>query len=197
MAAHSSLTGANLHEPKGAASAGDKEFYVTDGLGSGAWTDFPTGWGSYVDASTTQTFGTTESKLIIDSDAGTTSEAYLPQAIRGSGSLWDGTNDCLTPVAIGDAYDIRLNLPITGKTGTPTLLTLRLDIGGLAAASIVVLEGSVAAAKTPPYTISSNFHIFCLATFLANGGQFFVSTDSGTVDVDLPSILIIRTHGEV
>lgn len=34
---HSSLTGAELHEPKGADSASSGEVYVSDGAGSGAW----------------------------------------------------------------------------------------------------------------------------------------------------------------
>lgn len=38
MAAHSTLTGADLHEPKGVASANSGEVYVANGAGSGAWT---------------------------------------------------------------------------------------------------------------------------------------------------------------
>lgn len=37
MAEHSDLTGADLHEPKGAASANAGEVYVGNGIGSGAW----------------------------------------------------------------------------------------------------------------------------------------------------------------
>jgi len=37
MPAHSSLTGADLHEPKGAASATSGQVYVADGAGSGTW----------------------------------------------------------------------------------------------------------------------------------------------------------------
>lgn len=35
---HSTLTGTDLHEPKGAASATINKVYVSDGAGSGAWT---------------------------------------------------------------------------------------------------------------------------------------------------------------
>lgn len=38
MALHKDLTGAELHEPKGAASATDGTVYVADGAGSGNWT---------------------------------------------------------------------------------------------------------------------------------------------------------------
>ena len=37
--AHASLTGADLHEPKGAASATSGQVYVANGAGSGTWTD--------------------------------------------------------------------------------------------------------------------------------------------------------------
>lgn len=36
--AHSTLTGANLHEPKGIAAATSGKVYISDGAGSGAWT---------------------------------------------------------------------------------------------------------------------------------------------------------------
>ena len=34
---HSSLTGADLHEPKGVATANSEDVYVANGSGSGAW----------------------------------------------------------------------------------------------------------------------------------------------------------------
>lgn len=37
MPEHKDLTGADLHEPKGAALAGSGTVYVADGLGSGSW----------------------------------------------------------------------------------------------------------------------------------------------------------------
>jgi len=40
--AHSTLTGANLHEPKGVAAATVGTVYVADGAGSGAWVAVPT-----------------------------------------------------------------------------------------------------------------------------------------------------------
>lgn len=41
MPAHSALTGADLHEPKGVATATVGEVYLADGLGSGAWVNAP------------------------------------------------------------------------------------------------------------------------------------------------------------
>jgi len=39
MALHKDLTGAELHEPKGADTATDRQVYVADGAGSGDWED--------------------------------------------------------------------------------------------------------------------------------------------------------------
>lgn len=39
MALHKDLTGADLHEPKGVATADSGQVYVADGSGSGSWTD--------------------------------------------------------------------------------------------------------------------------------------------------------------
>ena len=194
---HSSLTDPYLHEPKGASSASDGEVYISDGAGSGAWTYLPMGWGFYKDNASAQTFNTTAAKLSIDGAGATTEESYLPRDIRGSASLWNTTSDKITPIAVGDQYDIRLDLPITAKTGSPTLLTLQLDIGGGATPTTVIVTRDISVSKTPPFTLSVGFPIFCLTTFITNGGQIFLKTDTGTVDITAPAILIARNHGEV
>ncbi len=43
MALHKDLTGAELHEPKGAASAASGTVYVANGSGSGSWTSIYSG----------------------------------------------------------------------------------------------------------------------------------------------------------
>lgn len=40
--AHSTLTGSDLHEPKGVASANSGQIYIADGAGSGTWTTLDT-----------------------------------------------------------------------------------------------------------------------------------------------------------
>lgn len=41
MSLHASLTGADLHEPKGVAAAAANRVYVSDGAASGAWSKLP------------------------------------------------------------------------------------------------------------------------------------------------------------
>ena len=61
---HSALTGANLHEPKGADSASNNTVYVSDGAGSGAWQK------AEVDDSTASTNGSVRDVPVADGSNG-------------------------------------------------------------------------------------------------------------------------------
>jgi hypothetical protein len=192
---HSALTGAELHEPKGAAAATSKQIYISDGAGSGTWTTWPTGWGFYQDADTATVHTNTAAKLTINGSGSLTNEVFLPPAIRGTSSLWDTTNDKILPMLLGDSYDVRIDLPVTAESGSPTQLELQVDIGGTGSPSVVILEQFFPTGKSTPYTISLAFPLVALsATTVSNGVQFFISSDTGTITVDDPSILLVRNH---
>jgi hypothetical protein len=74
MVAHASLTGANLHEPKGAASASADTVYVADGAGSGSWVKVDS-----ANIDTTSIFNTNKFTLtaVLD-DVSTASSVYIP-----------------------------------------------------------------------------------------------------------------------
>ena len=153
------------------------------------------GFGYYVEDQTspsTQVFNTTPSKLIIDGVGSTSTSDYLPLEIRGTSELWDVLNNKIRPIGIGDGYTLRLDLEITDKTGTPTELLFDLDIGSGTTPTIVVVERTIGTAKSPPYSISIGFPLFSLSTFKTNGGQIFLSTDTGTVTVTGRQISIHR-----
>ncbi len=153
----------------------------------------PTGWAYYGDAETspaTQSLTTTYQKLQID--GGSTIDSYLPKAIRGTGTLWDVTNDKITPISIGDSYDLRVDLEITSSGGGASSLYLQLDIGGGATPSNVVVDRVIGFGKTPPFTVSVGFPIYCLNTFKANGGRFFIRTDAGTATLATRGIMVSR-----
>lgn len=153
------------------------------------------GWGNYADAATTpatQVFNTTASKLQIDGGGGGTEENYLPREIRGISSLWDTTNDKITPIEIGDAYTLRISLTITAKSGSPNDLICQLDIGGGATPTIVITEVAADISRTPPFNVTFSFPIFCLSTFLSNGGQLFFKTNAGSVTISNRSLYIKR-----
>ena len=164
------------------------------------------GWGFYSDGETTPatiTVNTTPTKVLIDGLGGTSESGYLPYAIRGVSELWDTANDKVAPIALGDSYDVRLDLEISAKTGSPSVITLVLDIGATpdgtgGAGSILIVERELGTAKTPPYKVSAGFPIFCLSTFVANGGSFWLSTDAGTVTIASRAIFIKRdTAGNI
>lgn len=156
----------------------------------------PTGWGYYQDGETTPatlTINTTPSLLLIDSAGADTDEDYLPLVIRGSDSLW--ISNKISPISIGDSYNIRIDLEITGKTGSPSNIYAKVDIGGDVTPTIVLIEQPVNVSKSSyPYTIPININLFAKTTFNTNGGQIFLSTDTGSLTVALRGIFINRTH---
>lgn len=188
---HSSLTGSKLHEPKGVATAPSGQVYVSNGDStSGTWTYLPVGWGNYKDNGSAQVFTSSSSKLQNDGAGSTTDENFLPREIRGSGSLWDTSNDKILPITAGDSYALRVDLPITAKTGSPTEMVFTLDIGGTASITVPIVTKFLSTAKSTPYTVTVAFPVFCGTTFKANGGQIFLATDTGTVTITNPQVFI-------
>lgn len=152
------------------------------------------GWAYYQDSLTIPSLSITssETKLTIDG-LGTNSESgYLPSEILGTSELWDSVNNKITPINTGDSYTIRLDLEILSKTGSPTLLDLKLDIGGGSSSSINIVERIIGLSKAPPYSVSIGFPIFTLSTFNTNGGQFFIYTDTGSVEIGKRALSIYR-----
>ena len=191
---HDSIVDGERHEPKGVGLAASGYVYVADGAGSGVWSGQapqPHGWIYYKDGATAQTFNTTESLLSIDG-ATTRLDTYAPTGVT---DLWDTTGDKLMPASLGDSYTVRLDLPVTGKTGTPNKITVEYDIGGLVTPSNVVVSTEQVVDGTPPYSLSFTTSLFCLNTFIANGMQIFLKTDTGTLDITEPAIFITRTSG--
>lgn len=193
MATHSTLTGADLHEPKGVASAGANQVYVANGAGSGTWTSANdlgiSGWAYYKDNAAAQTFTTTAAKLSIDGAGSTTETSYLPAGVT---NFWDTAADELLPSGLGDSYLVRLDLPITSVTGSASILEMELDIGGAASPSIVIVTRQISIAAGTNKTVSVSFGLFSLATFVANNAQIFLKTDANTADVTAPAVTVQR-----
>lgn len=74
MTLHVNLTGADLHEPKGAESASTGTVYVSDGAGSGSWTKIGT-----AEIDTAEVFNVNKGKLsVYFADIGTAGSIYIP-----------------------------------------------------------------------------------------------------------------------
>lgn len=194
MPIHSNLSDPELHEPKGVSTATAGRTYVSDGSGSGSWLHVPTGWGYYQHSGSAQSVATTDVKLLINGSGTLTNTNYLPREIRGTGHLWSTASSKLTPIRLGDAYTVRLDLPVTARSAAAEA-TLSLDIGGGATPTSVILPKFLNVGKTAPFTLSLDIPLVVLTnTTLLNGIQFFLKVDAGSIDITNPSVTITRIH---
>lgn len=156
------------------------------------------GWANYDDGETApanQEVTTVASKLLIDGASSGTNTDYLPLEIRGTSELWDSVNNKMLAISVGDTYTVRLNLEITAKTGLPKILAVIPDIGGAAGITIQI-PGAIIPVETSaiPFTLPVELKFFSLATFIANGCQLFLLTDTGTLTIGERAIFIERNY---
>jgi len=150
------------------------------------------GWGFYSDSLATPTITVTTSftQITIDKLGASTNESYLPYEIRGSGTLW--ASNKITPVNIGDDYDGRLDIEVTGRTGSPTYIEFIIDIGASTPDTNRVFTGYMLSTNATPYRQNLPLDYFSLTTFVTNGGVIYARVDAGTVTVGARAIKISR-----
>lgn len=188
---HSSLTGADLHEPKGVDAASVDTVYFADGSGSGSWVPVPdySGWASFTDTGTAQVISASTSLgTLVTNDKNTSVETYDP--VDGITSLWDSTSNKFKPVALGDIYQVQVNF----------------DMSAVASFSYGVLEihnGSGVIGShtfTNPQGVGQSYCISCLvpvdSTLLSNGATFNIYKDSGgaTLEIENVEMVFARLH---
>jgi hypothetical protein len=156
---------------------------------------FPTtsnGWAYYKDATYTSgsplTLGNgVRTQLTIDGLFGTTTTDYLPDGVA---AFWDTSANKIIPEKLGDSYDMRLDLVVDVPTNTETIL-IQLDIGS--GAEINVVQRNVSFVESGAgQTVSIGFPIFCLATFIANGGKIYLTASSAGFDIYEAAIFLKR-----
>lgn len=145
------------------------------------------GWALYVDTGNDLVVDTSDTLLTIDSNS--VIDTYKPKGY-GANDLWSANK--INAITVGDAFDLRVDLSVTDDTSNPNYMTFKLDIGGGATPSNVVVERTINLLKSAPYTISIGFPIYTLDTFVANGGQFFLSVDGGDLTISARDIFIKR-----
>jgi len=129
---HSTLTGADLHEPKGAASAAAGRVYVADGAASGAWTALQDIYSGFInDVSTAETIyipiqnaGTVAKVVTVLEGAITTADATL--TVKNSAGTSMGT---ITVAESGSAAgDVDTLSPVSNNTvAANTAITIETD----------------------------------------------------------------------
>lgn len=130
MPTHASLTGANLHEPKGAASASLDTVYVADGSGSGSWVKIDT-----ANLDTSALFNTNKIFFtVVLTDVSTASSVYL--AVPRAGVL-NKVTSCLQGVIAGADSVVTVS-----NNGAATIGTFTVAYSGSAAGDIDTLTAS-------------------------------------------------------
>jgi hypothetical protein len=133
---HSALTGAELHEPKGADSASIRDVYSSDGSGSGLWIQpVLMGWWDYNDLTTASTpialtSAGTQYELTNDG-AGTYSDDTY--ALTGISDIWNTSTDRFdfSGLSLGDTVDFRIDTEfVTTTTNTAISVDIELGVGG-------------------------------------------------------------------
>lgn len=212
MPAHQSITDATkIHEAKQIASAttadagkvitpssstngvGSLRKIVVDELDPAGRTPW-TGWAQYADSLYTSSAkraiaASTRTKVTINGSGARTDTSGLP---TGVSALWDTTNNVITPAAAGDAYTILLNFKgALDATGADKYLDMELDIGG--SLGVVVSDTRTFIKDTATMQFAFAFPEFANATFVANGGSFYLTPSANASFWDF-EVLIVRTH---
>lgn len=184
MVAHSTLTGAELHEPKGVASATENTVYVADGLGSGAW--------GYQDCLCYGAMRFVEIGEEFNIAATTTYYPVIGNNLVTPGTLWvEGQTG--TGITFGDSGNERLIVNTAGDY----MIVLTLSFTGLTAASTwgmtAAINGTVpsnAAVGNSTVGINDTQHISIqgIVTLAANDYvQMALKNLTGTSNCDLES----------
>lgn len=189
---HDAISDGERHEPKGISSAPAGSLYTGNGAASGTW-ERVHGWGQYQDSrrtvgTPTQTLTAgVRTKWICDGSFLTVeklpSDALAP--------LWNITTNKVAPIAAFDLYTLRCGFFAENYGGTNPYIEFALDIGapiGEITWRNVSLNKGGAVVKT-----SIAFPVFSGATFLANGGEIYLTYQgTGTCDIYANDILITR-----
>lgn len=138
MANHSTLTGADLHEIKGAAAATSGQIPVANGSGGAPFTTLKipkVGWWDYNDLTTATTpiaitAAATDFELTNDGAGANTNKTY---ALSGITDVWNTTTNRFdfSGLDVGDTVDIRFDIEVvTSTVNTEISMEMELGVGG-------------------------------------------------------------------
>lgn len=193
MPSHHLISDPYLHEPKGISTANEGMVYVSDGNGSGQWVNWPFGKALYQHSTTGQVITSTPSLIKIDGQGANTQVTQLPREIRGSSNLWDGTTNKLTSIRLNDVYQVRLDIPITLETGSPSELAIQFEAGATPGITNVVATKYFKLGRATPYETSFDVSLGILTpSIFANGVRVFASVDTGSITIGAPSVFITK-----
>lgn len=153
----------------------------TPWTGVAAWAD-----STYTSGSKRAISTGVRTKVTIDGLGAQTDSDQLP-----SGSEWWSTlNNKIVPDADGDAYDVRLIFKAT-PAASSDYFDVELDIGG--SIGVILEETKIYAKGTSDHSFVVSWAIRTKDTFLANGGEIYITPNSNQSFWDF-NIQITKTH---
>jgi hypothetical protein len=198
---HSTLTDPNLHEPKGASSASANQLYLSDGSGSGTWTNatrFPgTGWGKYSNTtyvSTTALAISTTSVLLPFTTDDVVSN--LPISLTGTTTaLMNLSTEALLFVSNADLHSITVTFEIYSVSGSPAHMDIKLfgsSDGSTYATKLY--ENTVSLIKGAGQVITESFLVNVTSDMVSHGAKIYLTTNSGTANIINIGLISARVH---
>jgi len=198
---HSSLTDPNLHEPKGIAAASANQLYLSNGSGSGTWTNanrFPgTGWGKYTNTTyvgTTALAINTTPVLLPFTTAADVSQ--LPITLTGTtSSLMNLATETLQFVAAGDLHSITLTVSVYSVSGSPAHMDL--SIFGSADGttySTLLGETTISLVKGAGQVITESSLFPVTSDMATHGARIYLTSNSGTANIINIGLITARVH---
>lgn len=199
------------------ASAGD--VYIADGVGGGSWLTAESigagaapagaelisdgagnlsfarhqGWGQFQDTDTT--VGTPSQNIaaaartLWTNDGGALTIEKNPTDLTVP--FWSTSANKIQPIAAFDIYQVRIGFTAENYAGSTPYITIELDIGGGIG---TIYETNIALRKSGvAQGVVVAFPVFAGSTFLANGGEVYLTYQgTGACDIYKSSVLIVR-----
>lgn len=197
---HKNLTGADLHEPKGADTALSGQIYVSDGAGSGSWVAASSvvANAAWFTGQVKFTLGNTAETGWIIWNSGQIGDSSSGASIRANADTWPLFNllatlydDTLCPMSGGRGASAALDFAAHKRISLPQGPGRSMGIAGSGLGltsrgfgSPVGAEGvTLVTANLPPYTPSGNIANTNNVTVTSNSQQFSLSSSSGVTFV--------------
>lgn len=122
-------------------------------------------------------------RTVLPNDAGNVLDVV---SMVGAAALWDNSTNTFEPDNSGDLYDFRLQFTVDPAVNNRNL-QIELDIGGAVG---VIWDKTIRLARGAGVNtrVTETMQLYTLATFIANGGQIFVTCDG---DIDVYDIVFV------
>lgn len=135
------------------------------------------GWANYRDSTYTSgsplNANSAKVQLTNDGLGATTNTTYLPDGVSG---FWNSSTNKITPSAVGDAFDLRIDMTAEPAAANDWFEII-IDIGD-GSPDVPIVTRQVSLKKSGASKLSIGFPIYCLSTFLTNGGKIYLDTSS-------------------